>query len=80
MPIYEYKCDECGEMQEVLHTSMRNVDSVKCPDCGSGHLTRLISAFNVSVGSTSNKGLTCCGKEERCSIPPCSTGETCRRD
>ncbi|MFC1714089.1 FmdB family zinc ribbon protein [Candidatus Poribacteria bacterium] len=80
MPIYEYKCNECGGVQEVLHTGMRDVESVKCTDCGSGDLTRLISAFNVSMGGTSNKGLTCCGKEERCSMPPCNAGEACRRD
>ena len=74
MPIYEYKCNECGGVQEVLHTSMRDVESVKCPSCGSEDLARLISAFNVSMGGTSNKGLTCCGKEERCSTPPCSVG------
>jgi hypothetical protein len=25
-------------------------------------------------------GGTCCGREERCAAPPCSTGEVCRRD
>ena len=80
MPIYEYKCNGCGGVREVLHTNTRDVESVKCPSCGSGDLTRLISGFNVSMGGTSNKGLTCCGKEERCSTPPCSVGETCRRE
>jgi putative FmdB family regulatory protein len=80
MPIYEYKCNECGKIQEVLHKSMRTVESVKCSDCGSEDLTRLISAANVSMGGASNKGLTCCGREERCSTPPCATDNTCRRD
>ena len=80
MPIYEYKCNECGEMQEVLHKSMQTIESVKCSNCGSEDLIRLISMANVSMGGTSNKGLTCCGREERCSTPPCSTDAGCRRN
>ena len=80
MPIYEHKCNKCGGVQEVLYTSKRDIESVKCPNCGSGDLTRLISGFSVSIGGKSNKGLTCCGREERCSTPPCGTGETCRRN
>lgn len=80
MPIYEYKCNECGETQEVLHKSMQTVESVKCSSCGSEDLTRLISAANVFMGGTSNKGTTCCGRDERCSTPPCATDSVCRRD
>ena len=80
MPIYEYKCNECSEVQEVLHKNMQTVESVECSNCGSEDLTRLISVANVAMGGTSNKGLTCCGREERCSTPPCSVGETCRRE
>ena len=80
MPIYEYKCSKCSEVQEVLHKSMQTVESVRCSNCGSEDLIRLISAANVSVAATSNKGLTCCGREERCSTPPCTTEAGCRRD
>lgn len=80
MPIYEYKCNECGGVQEVLHKSFQTIETVKCSNCGSGDLTRLISTANVSMGGTSNKGLTCCGREERCSMPPCATNNVCRRD
>jgi len=80
MPIYEYKCNSCGEVQEVLHKSMGKIESVKCPGCGSDDLTRLISVASVSMGGLSNKGLTCCGREERCSTPPCTTEAGCRRN
>jgi len=80
MPIYEYKCNKCGQVQEVLHRSMQTVESVRCSNCDSEDLTRLISTANVSMGGMSNKGLTCCGREERCSTPPCTTGSVCRRD
>jgi putative FmdB family regulatory protein len=80
MPIYEYKCNECGEVQEVLHKNVQNIETVNCIKCGSEDLTRLISTANVSVGRISSKGLTCCGREERCSTPPCSGDSVCRRD
>jgi putative FmdB family regulatory protein len=80
MPIYEYKCNGCGETQEVLHKTTQVNESIKCSNCGSGDLIRLISAANVSMGGTYNKGKTCCGKDERCDSPPCADGETCRRD
>jgi putative FmdB family regulatory protein len=80
MPIYEYKCNECGKVLEVLHKSLQAVESVKCSNCGSEDLTRLISAANVYMGGVSNKGLTCCGREERCSTPPCANNNVCRRN
>ncbi len=42
MPIYEFKCDECGAAFEVL---CRDADGGKCrcPDCASEKCRRLIS-------------------------------------
>jgi hypothetical protein len=52
-----------------------------CPQCGSPLLEKLFSAPNViSRWGQPSGGGTCCGREERCAAPPCSTGETCRRD
>jgi len=95
MPIYEYRCGNCGERVEVLvrpstgrrgepvepsgHRSGSGAPS--CPECGSPLSEKLFSAPNVinRWGQPSGGG-TCCGREERCAAPPCSTGETCRRD
>lgn len=79
MPIYEYRCNTCGKVQEVFHKSIRSVETVKCYNCGSEDMTRLISVANVSVSAGSNKGLTCCGREERCDEPPCTVDGTCKR-
>lgn len=49
MPIYEYRCMDCGKASEVL---LRNPDSesIKCPACGSGNLERLLSAsYNIRM-------------------------------
>ena len=78
MPIYEYRCADCGRTFEAL---VRGKRVVSCPDCGSSSLEKLLSAATVLSGSTSRpSGRTCCGRSERCNAPPCSTGSACRRD
>jgi putative FmdB family regulatory protein len=79
MPIYEYRCLECGEISEVfLHTP--DSQSAQCPACGSYKLDKLLSAPYTLKSGASIPGTTCCGKTERCQTPPCSSGSTCRRD
>ena len=53
MPVYEYKCKECGEKFEKL---VKMDAEVRCPKCG-GEVEKLISAFNFScpVGCKSCK-------------------------
>jgi len=78
MPIYDYECLECGKVSE---TFLRNADSedITCPNCSSKNLKRLISAPYMIKKSAPAPGTTCCGRAERCEMPPCSTGDTCRR-
>jgi putative FmdB family regulatory protein len=78
MPIYDFKCRECGEVSEVL---VRNVESpdIRCPACGGSNMEKLISSsFLIKASQLYTTG-TCCGRTERCGSPPCSTDEGCRR-
>ena len=43
MPIYDYRCNQCGKVSEVLVRSP-HADGVKCPVCGSQTVERIISA------------------------------------
>jgi len=44
MPIYEYRCADCGKRPSIFFKSLTAVEaSPACPLCGSRHLTRLIS-------------------------------------
>lgn len=79
MPIYEYKCLDCGEVSEIFLRSP-DCESVRCPNCGSKNLERLLSASYAIRMSSSVLGRTCCGRTERCEMPPCSTEGVCRRD
>jgi len=74
MPIYDFKCRECGRVSEMF---VRSLDSpvVRCPDCGSENMERLIStSFTVKTNSSTGN-TTCCGRTERCEAPPCSTSD-----
>ena len=77
MPIYDFRCWECGKVSEIFLRSAAQV--ARCPDCGSDNMEKLISAsYMVKMGNAAT-GTTCCGRSERCETPPCATGDTCRR-
>jgi putative FmdB family regulatory protein len=78
MPIYEYRCENCGEQVEVLVRSETSALPT-CPNCGNPRLEKLLSVPYVMSGERRPAGLTCCGREERCQAPPCSTDDVCRR-
>jgi putative FmdB family regulatory protein len=44
MPIYEYRCEECGKRSSALLPSFSSPDPV-CPHCGKPALRRLVSTF-----------------------------------
>ena len=48
MPIYEYRCQQCGEKLEVWATLLKEED-VKCRKCGSVDLNKLDSTFTSSL-------------------------------
>jgi putative FmdB family regulatory protein len=50
MPIYEYRCEECGKRSTSLLPSYSTPDP-PCPHCGKPALRRLVSTFaTVSSG------------------------------
>ncbi len=53
MPIYEYRCNECGEKFEKWLRSMTTAEDVCCPRCGSQRVAKAISLFGKS-GATSS--------------------------
>ena len=77
MPIYEYRCKECGGSFEAL---LHRLDGeiIKCPSCGSEDVEKMFSSYAIMMGA-STTGTTCCGRTERCEAPPCSTGDICHR-
>lgn len=52
MPLYEYKCENCGERFEVIRRPS-DKDEVKCPTCDE-KAKKLLSGFSVGSGSRSS--------------------------
>jgi len=46
MPIYEYKCEECGHVFEEL--TFHDGEAIECPRC-SGKVRKLMSSFNFDI-------------------------------
>jgi putative FmdB family regulatory protein len=46
VPIYEYRCCDCGQESEVSR-SLSDPFPPRCPACGGGDLARLISRVSV---------------------------------
>lgn len=56
MPIYEFVCQSCGEPFEELMWTSSEIDEVVCPQCGSRHVKRKMSAFAAIGGGRSSGG------------------------
>jgi putative FmdB family regulatory protein len=45
MPMYEYRCQECGEKYEQLRRMSEADSNLVCPRCASQKVERLLSTF-----------------------------------
>ncbi len=80
MPIYEYKCEECGTISERLLMGAEVAKDINCFQCGSQRVEKILSTVSIVTKDFAYQhGQTCCGQEERCDSPPCSSGNSCRR-
>ena len=55
MPMYEYRCADCGNLYEELRRMSDADRDLQCPKCGSQGVERLISAF-ATGGCTATPG------------------------
>lgn len=51
MPIYEYRCDECRNLFEVITTSTTTSEEISCSKCGSRKVKKTISAGSFRINS-----------------------------
>lgn len=61
MPIYEYRCAQCGKQFTRLQRVGAGSDGVRCPKCESEKVERLLSSFasGPSTGGGSDAGPSC---------------------
>jgi len=58
MPIYTYKCKNCGQIFDFL--KLKKSEKAKCKKCGSTNLEKQFAAFGVRMNdSSSTSGSSC---------------------
>ncbi len=67
MPIYEYRCQDCGSKFEKLVRRPAEVAELQCPSCGKPNLQQEFSTFAPQAG----------GSKSPEAAPPCQTGGCC---
>ena len=71
MPIFEYRCENCGQTNEFLILGKQ--EQLHCPHCQSEDLTKLMSAHNTSNVSSESfaekDSGSCCGSPNSCGTP-----------
>ena len=66
MPIYEFRCAKCGNIQEFLLTRSAEEIEMKCSECGEDDLVRVMSQTNYAMGSGKATPSTGCGGGDSC--------------
>ncbi|HDM78690.1 MAG TPA: zinc ribbon domain-containing protein [Deltaproteobacteria bacterium] len=70
MPIYEYQCEKCGNVMEVLvKPGVVDDEQLSCSMCGSSKMKKLLSTSAISMGETSDSAPSCCGIDNPCDNP-----------
>lgn len=64
MPIYEYRCEECGArfdkfVRSMSSSSGEGTPAVECPECHGTHCRRNVSRFGT-VGATRGAASSSC--------------------
>ena len=71
MPIYEFKCSNCGEFFELLVTQKSGEAELKCPECQSSAFERVLSQTRYQMGAGAGTGA---GKGISTQTRTCSSG------
>ena len=83
MPLFEFKCTDCGSSSELLIIS--STDKPACTACGSTNLTKQVSAHSSMSGPASARmpgmgDTACCGSSPgqaaNCAGPGSCCGKT----
>jgi putative FmdB family regulatory protein len=77
MPIYEYRCQSCGERVALLVRSGSR--EPRCPSCDSTLLDKLFSAAYMISANSRPEARSWCGQGEHCEAQSCPMAESCER-
>ncbi len=68
MPIYEYRCEDCGTKFEKLVRRSSDVGDIECPSCRQKHLSQELSTFAAHASNGRSAEAPVC-PSGRCSNP-----------
>ncbi len=63
MPIFEYRCEECGHRFEAI---LFGAQKPECPKCHTAKLEKQLSTFSVSKSSNDAAPAAGCGQQSCC--------------
>lgn len=54
MPVYEYRCQDCGEtFERTEHVDEHQTAHPRCPKCGSENVTHVVTPFFAKTSKKS---------------------------
>ncbi len=71
MPIYEFRCVECGQPFEKLFMNSEETVDLSCPKCNSQTVERVLSETNYSMSVGAG------GKQPKIATKSCGSGNQC---
>jgi len=71
MPIFEFRCSDCGNVFEKLFMASNENVELSCPECGGRTLDRVLSQTNYVVGAGPG------GAKPKLTEKSCSGGNKC---
>lgn len=72
MPIYEFRCVACGNIQEIITTSGSDPVEMKCESCRGEVMERVLSTVSYAMGSSGGEP---CGPSA--TTKTCGPGKSC---
>jgi len=71
MPIFEFRCLECGIIFEKLFFNSEEKVQISCPGCKSQSFERVVSGTNYAMGAGTG------GKQPKMTTKACSPSNKC---
>jgi putative FmdB family regulatory protein len=69
MPIFEYRCQDCGTKFEKLVRRSTDAAELACPSCGKQHLNQELSTFAAHANGSPKSAPAPACPSGRCSNP-----------
>ena len=71
MPIFEFRCLECGDLFEKIFLSSYEKVDIACPECQSMSFERVVSRTNYAMGAGPG------GNKPKITTKSCAPGSKC---